>query len=219
MSYAYGISTLFRKGDLGYLYIAPCHLPPLAFAWYGLSSVLTVAWLVVWDRELLDWALYVILAIFVTLGLSLFFSFRSLACLEAALISEGMKKEIWLTRILVQSGIALNAAWVAVASTLNLGVCMTYKWDVNYEVAGSTTLCALCAVAGIYVFVDLLLLDQYARYIITPHLLLVWAATGILVENWEMDNSNSVFSAFVLAAAILATITKIVVMLWRRLHK
>ena len=46
---------------------------------------------------------------------------------------------LWLYRILVNNGLCFYAAWLTIATLLNLAIAITYRWARKYKPLNSTT--------------------------------------------------------------------------------
>jgi hypothetical protein len=89
-------------------------------------------------------ALIVIVITPFTLYCCLFISFRRLYKSLAYLTKNSAVKEIWFIRLLIQNGMAFYAAWVTVASLINLIVVLVYEAKVDQELASTIALGASC---------------------------------------------------------------------------
>ena len=66
-----------------------------------------------------------------------------------------------------------------------------------------------------WVPIDLIFLDKWTRYLVTPHLVLVWALSASFLRNYDLQDPLKQHTLVLLIAAIIATVVKIVVMIFR----
>ena len=215
----YGVSTIFRRTSYGYLYIAPGHMHPSLYLVFAFNLLTNIGWLLLWDRQLPQYALIMIIMTALSLYVCLGISFLRLHARGSVLKREGYGYEVWLVRILVQNGLGLYAAWVTIASLINVDVVMQYTSGIAQHIASTVCLCFLLLAIVSWFFFDNFLADAYTRYTVTPYPLLVFALTGSLVKNWDMTKSNSVLTAVLLATACVATILKVAIMLLRHARR
>ena len=83
-----------------------------------------------------------------------------------------------------------------------------------------TQLNGLVSLSVIWVPVDLIFLDKWTRYLVTPHLVLVWALSASFQRNFvDMTDPLKQHTLALLAAAVLALLVKIVFMIYRGLTR
>ena len=66
-----------------------------------------------------------------------------------------------------------------------------------------------------WVPVDLIFLDKWTRYLVTPHLVLVWALSASFLRYYDMDDPLKQHTLVLLVAAVVATVVKVGVMIYR----
>lgn len=215
--FIYALTTMCRRDNEGrYIYRLGL-LPPLFYIVFMINNVVVVTWLFLWDRQWLNWACLDIVFTPITLYICLFISFKMLYDNIALLKSSGAKKDIWLTRILVQNGLAFYATWVSIATLLNFAIVMTYYWSVDVQVSSSVALGVLSLDIVVWFTLDTFVFDKYVRYTLTPYIVLVIALTGSVMKNFNLDTNerNSIFVAILLAIACLLLVVKLVLVAWR----
>ena len=195
---------------------------------YCLSHFCNVAWLFAFDGKKLAIGLPIIALQFTTLAIALFFACKRLYQQLGNLIKSGLNVEIWLIRMLIQNGIAFYAAWVCVATVLNLGLVLTYKTGddvtdiaVQPDVSGTVFLAIVAAALIAWFVSDIIFLDNYTRYVFSPYITLTVASAGIVQKNYNLDTAyrNSVFSVILLSFAAVFLVAKIVILVWRHLKQ
>jgi len=129
---------------------------------------------------------------------------------------EGFYKDNFLTslhtRIIVHNGLNIYAAWATVAQSVLLSASLTYFNKVTMDSSCIIGFSLLIAITCIYVFLDIFLWDKYTRYVVTPHIVLVWSFSSILSKNYNPGDIVSIMTVVMLALTIVALIGKIVLM-------
>jgi len=198
--------------------------PTVVFVSYIFNNFFNVAWLVAWDRQKVAIALPMIALTPITLYICLFFSFKRLYENLDFLMKNGLNVDIWLIRFLIQNGIAFYAAWVTVATLLNVAIVMTYgdgsditHTNVSQDISSTVALSILAVLIVVWLSLDLTVLDKYTRYTFSPYITLTVALSGIVQKNYNLDTAyrNSVFSLILLIAAAICLVVKVTTLLWR----
>lgn len=217
----YGVSTIFRRDSNGNYIYQLTITPPAVYIVFIINNILNIAWLITWDREELIAALPLIALQPVTLYISLTCSHLYLNRNITTLRKMKMEREIWFVRFLIQNGMAFYATWVTVATLLNMAIVMTYDGDVSQPLSSTIALSILSVELVIWVFVDIIILDNYTRYTFTPYITIVVALSGIMSKNYDLDTAeqNSIFTLVLLILAILFLVAKIFVMIWRHFSR
>jgi len=214
----YGLTTICRRnkktGD--YLYMSPAYsMPPTLYGIYIINLASNVTWIFVFDRSLIGWALFVVIIMAGTLYACIAISLVGTARNNDSLTQEGHSTEIGLIRGMVHNGLALYATWVSIATLLNFAMVLIYKWGVDMETASLVALSLLLVEIVAWVTVDFVVLDKHTRYLITPHIVIVWALSGSILGNWNQGTVLFNLTAAMLGLGAFALVTKIVVMIAR----
>ncbi|XP_053409249.1 uncharacterized protein LOC128559965 [Mercenaria mercenaria] len=215
--YVYALTTICRRDNEGnYLYTLS-FLPRAFYVVFMANNVVLVVWLVLWDREWVQWALIDIVFAPFTLYVCLFISYKYLYDNIATLRSRGVGKEVWLIRALVHNGMSFFATWVSIATLLNFGVVLTYIWSVDVQLSSTIVLGILSLEILVWFTLETCFIDKYVRYTITPYIVLVVALTGSVAKNFDLDtnNRNSIFTAVLLGVSGLLLITKLFIVIRR----
>lgn len=215
--FVYVLTTVCRRNDDGHYIYQMNLLSPLFFVSFIINNCAVVTWLFLWDRQYLNWALLVIAFTPLTLYICLFISFRRLYANLNVLSKAGAVKDIWLTRIFLQNGIAFFATWVSIATLLNFAIVLTYYWSVEMQVSVSIALGILSFFIISWFLLDIFVIDKFVRYTITPYIVVVVALVGSVQKNFDLDDNyrNSIFLVVLLAVAGVALLLKLVIMLIR----
>ena len=213
----YTLVNVFCRGPRGTPYADPLLVPYTVIVASMVACMLNIAWLIVFDRQII-WASALVLNSY-----SLIFYYMLAHCYisldEDRLAEQGRTLDIWLTRILVHNGIAMQATWVSIATLLNYAMVTIYTLDPGLSVTDGSTMSLLLLAGAIVTFTltDLVWLDRYSRYTVTPYLVLVMALTGSWSKNYVPEARNSLitvillgFSVFLLITKLLATCVRVV---------
>ncbi|RUS75542.1 hypothetical protein EGW08_016692, partial [Elysia chlorotica] len=214
----YSVINIFRKTPDGDpVYSSPEFLPPALFVLSALTSCLGVAWLITFDRLEVEAAFVMLVLYSCGMYAALAVSYRALDRASPYLAQQGRTTDIWLTRGLVQNGLAIQGTWVSVATLLNLAMVLTYSGSgvASVDTAATVSLSVLALEIVVFAGTDLLLLDRWARYTLTPYGVLVLALCGSISKNYESGARNSVFSIVLLAVASLLAVVKIILTIYR----
>ncbi|XP_067687326.1 uncharacterized protein [Haliotis asinina] len=213
----YSLVSICRSTPDGPVYTNPTLLPAGYFITYILNMITNGVWLFLWDREYITASLFLLLGTSVTLYICIGISYRFLYINLMNLADQGRMYEVYLVRYMVQNGLGIYAAWVTIATLLNLGAVLQYKLA-NPLDSSTTALVALSLLAVevvVFVVLDLSVLDKYSRYIFTPYLVVVVALVGVIAKNWDPLESSSIFSAVLLGVAAVCLILKFAALLGR----
>jgi hypothetical protein len=215
--YVYALTTICRRDNEGnYLYTLP-YLPSAFYIVFMVNNVVLVAWLVLWDRQWIQWSLLDIIFAPATLYVCLFISYKYLYDNIEVLKRRGAGKELWFVRVLIHNGMSFFATWVSIATLLNFGIVLTYIWSVKLQLSSTIVLAILSAEIVTYFVIDTCFIDKYIRYTITPYIVLVVALTGSITKNFDLDtnNRNSIFTVVMLAVSSLLLLTKLILVVRR----
>lgn len=127
--------------------------------------------------------------------------------------------DIWLIRGLVHNGLGIYATWTSIAALLNLAMVIAYSngSDVSVSTASTVALAILTVEIAAFVATDLLFLDRYSRYTVTPYAVVVVALSGSISKNWQTGATNAIFAAVLLALGSLALVLKLAVTIYRHI--
>ncbi|XP_052803429.1 uncharacterized protein LOC128233673 [Mya arenaria] len=214
--FIYAFTTICRRVGSKYIYQLNI-LPPAFYVVFMLNNVIVTAWLFLWDRLYLNWALLDIAFTPFTLYICLIISFRGLYNNIQRLEENGASKEIWFVRLFLQNGMAFFATWVSIATLLNFAVVLTYYWGVAMQASSSIVLGILCFEVIVWFILDHFVFDKYVRYTLTPYIVVVVALVGSYLKNYDLDDNyrNSIFIVALLAFSSLVLLLKFVIMFVR----
>ena len=216
----YSVVNICRKGPGGEpAYSNPEFIHTATILLSTATSSLGVAWLISFDRLELEIAFTALILYSLGLYAALAMAYKALDAASPYLAQQGRTKEIWLTRGLVFNGLAIQATWVSVATLLNFAMVLTYSGDkiATVDDAATWALSVLTVEIVVFAATDLILLDRYSRYTLTPYAVLIVALSGSISKNYTAGARNSVFTVVLLAMASLLAVVKLILTIYR--HK
>ncbi|XP_012939472.1 uncharacterized protein LOC101845778 [Aplysia californica] len=207
----YSLALICRQTPEGPAYLNPMVLSPAFFIFFSLSSAFNISWLFLWD-QLLFLASFIFLAcIAVSLYLTVTIAANRVVLYRENLIDNGRGCEVSFLQVAVVNGVSMYATWTTIATLINLGVVLVYKWSrpISNENASIICLGILAVIAVVYVGLDITVLERYTRYSVTPYLVVTWALSAIIAKNWDPKNASSIIAAVLLGAFGLASFMKV----------
>jgi len=188
---------------------------PAIYIVYCFNMAFNVTWIFLWDREYLVPGVVIIALMFLTLYVCIFFSARGLAQYGEVFVRTNRMYEIGLVRYIVQNGLGMYAAWVTIATLLNLGAVLCYWGGVQQDVVSTAMLAVLLVEALLYWTLDNFVLDRHLRYMWTPYIVLHIALIGSLTGNWDPTKRNCIFTIVILCIGFTLTVIKVIIAVWR----
>ncbi|XP_064643916.1 uncharacterized protein LOC135497867 [Lineus longissimus] len=213
----YGITTIFRKCEDGYLYQAPPVVPIYTYGVYVINMMLNLTWIFCWDRQWVIASLVIIALMVFSLHVMLFCCYREFDKAAMALIKYGKSYEVWLVRIICHNAWAFYCGWISVATLLNLTIVMAYRGTVSVQDASTVSLSILTVELLLYFCLETFVFDRFLRYQFSQYIPVLIALIGGLTKNWQPNSRNSIFTAVLLGIAVCLSIAKLVIMIVR--HK
>jgi len=222
LAFIFFIITIFKQNHNGYIYLNPVVVSPAYCAVYGINFLLNIGWLFLWDREELGAASSDLFAIFITNVISLALLINN--------IEQGdhlLKKEqptiYWTYIILAFNGQGLYCTWTFFASLINFSLCLVYvNGDVTLKQAADVNLWLVLIIVLGWAVMDMIYLDRFTRFLITPYMVVVWALGGVLSEQSNNGNIDQPTKDFTLALMVISScllLTKIVTTIFRKLKQ
>ncbi|XP_072043831.1 uncharacterized protein [Amphiura filiformis] len=197
------------KNQSGPVYLNPPIISRLFLVFYILDMGFNIAWLFLWDRQYMPWALAVFLAYDFLLYAMLFDHHRRLDR-HLKYMQENHRVSLVLNRVIIQNGVALHGTWITIATLINLGVVVTYTAGAPQPTASTISLAILTCEVLAYFVLENFIWEKYLRYTFSVWPVVIWALSAGIDGNWDPEKVNSIFSAVLLALATVFLITKIV---------
>ena len=212
---------IFRKGPKGgKLYYDPNIMPPIIYALYVINMAVSITWTVLFDRQQLVASLVVIAMFPLTLWIMIFFACRALVNHGQELYNNGMRKEIWLLRILVHNALGIYATWTTIATLLSLAITLTYRGpEIANDISSTIALALLSGIALFYYVLDFCFIERYVRFLLTPYIVVPGALVGIITHNWDPTKRNFIFTAVLLGVTSVFGLIKLIITLYKSLYR
>lgn len=211
----YCLTTLCQKTNDSYLYIKPALICPSAYIFYILNLGTNIAWLFTFDREWMIESLGVLAGCVFTLYCTIGIIMHGISSNMAELIRQDKRGQIVACIAIALNGLAMYATWVSIACLINVNIVLHYDFDVDLHIASSIALSALALDILVYALIDLVLFERHFRYVYTPYLVLALALVGSIWANWDVTNSNSVFTVAIAAMSAILFMVKFIMSIIR----
>jgi hypothetical protein len=129
--------------------------------------------------------------------------------------------DIWLTRFLVQNGLALFATWVALATSLSFTIFLKYSMGLQELTAGTVGLCIIMVLVCAYFLSENFFFKAYHIWLLTPWFVFLMALVGSIQANWisESPTRNNIFTVALLAVSIVFASMKLFNMIFEMMCK
>ena len=125
-----------------------------------------------------------------------------------------MNSEKWWIWIGAQNAFGLFATWASVMAALNLAVILQYAVGVARLPSGATALALLLFFFVLWSLIELIFLDRYSRYLLSPYIIIIWSFIAILVGDFVPGSfPNAVLTLVALIIVSVLFIIKLTVML------
>jgi len=111
---------------------------------------------------------------------------------------------------LTLNGLGIYTTWTIVASLINFTSALVFYGEVDQKTACLVSLSLLVVFHVSWFILENFVFDFYARYILTPYIVVIWASNGIRAKKWGDPNVPDEVNNFVLSILIIASITLLV---------
>lgn len=128
--------------------------------------------------------------------------------------SEGPSKvDIWLTRTIVENGLALYATSLALDTLVVFGIIMQYYAGVSAIDTAVVFLSVMACALVVYSLAENTVLYKYFCHVYVVHPVVIWFLIGTLAGHWGIENekTSASISLFVLLLAATLLVIKIVI--------
>eukprot|EP00092_Neocalanus_flemingeri_P040904 GFUD01044535.1.p1 GENE.GFUD01044535.1~~GFUD01044535.1.p1 ORF type:complete len:320 (+),score=89.94 GFUD01044535.1:375-1334(+) len=209
------VVTIFRKTEFGRLYLTPEIASPAVTATLSVNFVLNLAWIFIWDRSYVNPDLIILASIFlfliaITNILVMVFMAKNIGD-NAHDFTRGSPLFWWgVTYRIILNGLGMYTTWTVIASLINLTTALVYAGQVDQREAVLAALSLLVIFHCTWFVLENTVLDKYARYILTPYLVVIWASNGIRAKKMDDPDVPQDVKDFVLAILIIAILTFVV---------
>ncbi|XP_072168291.1 uncharacterized protein [Diadema setosum] len=210
----YVVFNICRSNNYGKVYLNPATVTPLFLIVYMINLVLNVAWLFTWDRQHVPVAFAILALTAFTLYVCLWLNHRAVRQ-NIVQMRNHHRVDLWLNRLLIQNGLAIYATWCSIATLLNFSMTLQYFANVDPKTACLVALSILTVELVLYVILDNFIWDAYLRSTFMPYLVVIWATSSAMVNNWDSESAVSVFTAVIVGLACAALVFKILMVIVR----
>ncbi|XP_071813341.1 uncharacterized protein [Apostichopus japonicus] len=200
------------KSDHGApIYADPPIISPVLLSVYSLNLCVNITWLFLFDREELVWALVVISTIAITLFICIGHLCWMTSLYRYQLTGPRGRKYLFFTRLFLLNGLGVYATWTTVATMINLSIVLVYFQGQDQDTSCTISLCILAAIAVGYFLLEVTSLEKHLRWFFAPWPVLIWALCGVIVNNWDKEDRNSIISVCLVCLAAVFLVIKVVV--------
>ncbi|CAL8088121.1 unnamed protein product [Orchesella dallaii] len=183
-AYLYLTANIFRStGEAsGKRYCSP----PIFGRWVTwvliLNAFFYTAWLFIWDNQWMTAAASFLTLIAISNWVALIIFSVSLWNNVVILKTEA-PIDLILHRVLIQNGFGMYTTWTTIASLINIAVALVYDGKLEDPVPSLIALAFLSVLIALWVPLEFFFWDNYFRYLLTPLFVVLWALSGIHVEQ------------------------------------
>ena len=220
-AFIFYLFSIFSSSAMGKLYLNPVVISP----WYSFFLISNLwyntAWIFTWDREQLVGSSILLFLIAQTNIVSLAILARNIAQ-DGHQMREEKPKIYWTYVVLSMNGQGIYTTWTTIASLLNFCHCLVYVAGIDMEVACNICSGILLGLIIIYFLLENTVLDNFVRLLLTPYLVVIWAATGIIVAKDGKDDvaqSNKAMTKAILGVACVFMTLRIIIVVLRQLKR
>lgn len=104
----------------------------------------------------------------------------------------------------------LNAAWVTIASLLNIGMVLTYSFNVPMPTSCALVLAALLIISLLWFVLQNFTFQPYLNYTYSDWPVILWALSASLAKNWDPSNISARFTLGLLVIVIILFIARVI---------
>jgi len=221
------VITLFIKTHDGRLYLNPVIASPAVTATLSVNFILNLAWIFIWDRSYVNANLTILASIIlfliaITNILVMAFMAKNIGD-NVEDFKRGAPLFWWgIAYRVILNGLGIYTTWTVIASLINLTTALVYAGEVDQREACLAALSLLVIFHCTWFVIENFVVDFYARYILTPYLVVIWASNGIRIKKMDdplvpQDIKNYVLA--ILVIAILTFVARLALVIYRVIKK
>ena len=207
----YLISTIFRKGS------ATNILSTRFYVCFVLNILLITTWLFLWSRlRSLECLIDIVIG---QVFLNISFAFACVDLKNFLSVPENGKVstlDIWCQRILVQNSLLFYATWTTVATLINVAIVLAYKVGIATKTASLISLSILGILVVSWFILENFVLKEYTQYTLSAYISLIYALTGVFVNNADKSEIVSVIVLALLILSIGFLLARIFILIFRK---
>ncbi|XP_050701819.1 uncharacterized protein LOC126988059 isoform X2 [Eriocheir sinensis] len=209
LAHVYGLILLCRRNAVGPVYVSPPVLTTSFLIIYSLNLLANIAWLFLWDNELLIYSSAVLWFICLTNWIALGLLYGSVYT-HGPWMSRHAKVDLWFYRILWHNGLATYTTWTTIAALLNLGIALRYEAGLAMQLVVYVVLGSLSGILVLWFLLENTVLDRFVRYTITPYAVVVLAMAGIYVKQYAASTMETgYFIVVLLGVAVFCLVARL----------
>jgi len=221
------VITLFINTNDGRLYLNPAIASPAVTATLSVNFILNLAWIFIWDRSYVNANLTILASI--TLFLIAITNILVMAFMAKNIgdnvedFKRGAPLFWWgIAYRVILNGLGIYTTWTVIASLINMTTALVYAGEVDQREACLAALSLLVIFHCTWFVIENFVVDFYARYILTPYLVVIWASNGIRIKKMDdplvpQDIKNYVLA--ILIIAILTFVARLAIVIYRVIKK
>ncbi|KAK4306005.1 hypothetical protein Pmani_022150 [Petrolisthes manimaculis] len=197
LAHLYALILLCRRNAVGPVYTTPPVLTTSFIVIYTLNLLANIAWLFLWDNQLIIYASAVLWFICLTNWIAFGLVHGSLYR-HGPWMAQHAKVDLWMYRILWHNGLALYTVWSTIAALLNLGIALRYEARLEMQLIVYIVLGCLSGILVLYFILENTVLDRFVRYTITIYPVVVLAMAGIYIKQYQHSTLETGYFIIVL---------------------
>jgi len=221
------ISIFVTSSDGRRIYLNPAIASPMVTATLSINFLLNLAWIFIWDRSFATTSLTILASIFlflIAISNILVMAFMAKNIGDNVDEFERGNPMFWwgVAYRFILNGLGIYTTWTVIASLVNLTTALVYAGEVDQTGACLAALSLLVIFHCTWFIIENFVVDFYARFILTPYLVVMWASNGIRSKKMDDPNVPENVKNFILAILIIATLTFVVrisIVIYRVLRK
>ena len=194
----YIFTILKRTPGNDYIYLNPVVVSPAYCVFYCINLLMNVAWTFLWDRELLLVSFCALCGVALTNIIALVILIRNIEAKDHVLKKE-QPKLYWVYICMAFNGHGIYCTWTIIASTLNLTIFLQYQEEYDKENSATINLSLLLILTVGWASLEILCLDTFVRFLITPYIVVIWALGGIIAKKNTDPNVSGQTKTFLLS--------------------
>lgn len=187
--------SIFFTNDHGRIYLNPVIASPSLSIVICVNFILNLVWIFLWDRSFVNANLTVAASVFlfliaITNWATIAIFARNIAA-NTDSFPRGDDMFWWAVGYWIMVNIwGIYTAWTTIASLVNLTVALIYVGEVDQRTASLLALSLLVVIHCSWFTVENFLADKYVRFLLTPYLVVIWAANGIWQKILEKNSAS-----------------------------
>ncbi|XP_072307464.1 uncharacterized protein [Eucyclogobius newberryi] len=193
------VYRLWRRNVFGPEACNPELHPPLFYLMWASVNSARICCMLLWDRHEITSAF-----ILSTMqpSISFFMLYTSYHNLHQhkAWLAINNRNLVWWMRYLTQSGLALFAWWTLQIASVNFGIVLKYKAEVQDPVASTIVLTIILLAAIIWFFLQSVFYLKYMHYTFTVYPILILGLGAMFTKSFQVNNlgTNTLYCGFMM---------------------